>query len=76
PYRLRLRENSHALQAVSPLATLARGYALAFSLPGQRLIRVAETLQVGQRIDIRLHQGSLECEVVAIRHGQNPGLLD
>ena len=52
------------LQAVSPLATLDRGYAIARK--DNKVLYHASSTRIGDKIDIRLAQGSLECEVVKV----------
>ncbi|XCN71735.1 MAG: exodeoxyribonuclease VII large subunit [Candidatus Electrothrix aestuarii] len=55
------------LEAVSPLSTLARGYAVARKNSGRHsLITTAEQVQVGGSIEVLLHQGRLECEVTKV----------
>jgi exodeoxyribonuclease VII large subunit len=56
------------LEAVSPLSTLARGYAVARKGTGRRrkIITSAEQVQVGEEVEVLLHQGRLECEVTNI----------
>ena len=51
------------LEAVSPLSTLARGYAVVRKGADQTVINTAEQVQVGESIEVLLHQGRLECEV-------------
>lgn len=68
--RKELGRQAALLDAVSPLATLARGYAIASKLnPKTRkttLIRSSSQVVKGDRIETRLHQGRLECEVVEV----------
>ena len=52
-----------ALDALSPLKVLARGYAVAQSGDGTILKNAADAA-VGERIRVRLAQGSLQCNVV------------
>lgn len=52
-----------ALDAVSPLAVLARGYAIASEHESGKIIHSNIQAQQGDRIDIRLHQGRLSCTV-------------
>ena len=52
-----------ALDALSPLKVLARGYAVAQSGEGTILKNAADAA-VGERIRVRLAQGSLQCDVV------------
>lgn len=52
------------LQAVSPLATLARGYAIVrTTTKSPRIITVADQAPVGTQLEILLHRGRLRCEV-------------
>lgn len=53
------------LQAVSPLATLDRGYAIAQK--DNKVLYQASNACVGDKIDVRLAQGSLECEVIKVK---------
>lgn len=52
-----------ALDAVSPLAVLARGYAITSRSEDGEIIHKHTQVQSGDRIDIRLHQGRLSCTV-------------
>jgi exodeoxyribonuclease VII large subunit len=58
----RLTNNSHALDTVSPLATLGRGYAIIQSSEGT-IIRTASSVDPGQQISARLGHGRLNCTV-------------
>ncbi len=64
--RLRLGELGRALEAVSPLGTLQRGYALATDSHG-RLLTDAGRVHPGEEIELRLARGRLICEVKASR---------
>jgi exodeoxyribonuclease VII large subunit len=57
-----LAELSRTLDAVSPLATLGRGYAIARTEDG-RVIRDAAQVETGDRIEVRLNKGRLGCRV-------------
>ena len=52
------------LHAVSPLATLDRGYALATHQ--NQILRDSHQVQCGDQVDIRLAHGALLCEVVEV----------
>ena len=52
-----------ALDALSPLKVLARGYAVAQSADGT-VLKDAAAVTAGDRIRVRLAQGSLQCNVV------------
>ncbi len=58
----RLRGLARALDAVSPLATLHRGYGIVSDEDGS-LLRNADAVKPGARIRARLAQGSLKCRV-------------
>lgn len=57
-----LGEISHALNAVSPLATLSRGYAIIARDDGHILTSYQQT-EPGERVEARLAQGRLICQV-------------
>lgn len=61
----RLGGLSRALDAISPLATLGRGYAIAQTKNGQ-IVRKASQTSVDEKLNIRLGEGSLDCRVEAI----------
>jgi len=54
-----------SLDAISPLATLQRGYAIVSRLPEHRILRRAVTVKAGDRIEARLAEGTLVCTVDA-----------
>lgn len=56
-----IKELMRALHAVSPLATLERGYAVA--MKNKEVLRSAEQVKSQDKIEIKLHTGSLECIV-------------
>ena len=56
---------SRALDAVSPLATLGRGYAIVQNQAGQ-VVRKANDVSVSDSIKTRLGSGQLDCRVEAI----------
>ncbi|MGQ0722767.1 MAG: exodeoxyribonuclease VII large subunit [Candidatus Eiseniibacteriota bacterium] len=60
--RLRLAGLGGRLDALSPLAILGRGYAIASSESG-RILRAAGDAQPGERIEVRLARGRLGCRV-------------
>ena len=51
------------LDGLSPLAVLARGYALVWDAEGRRLLRNAADVAVGDGLRVRLHQGALAATV-------------
>ena len=60
--RQRLSALARALDAVSPLATLSRGYAIVQDADG-RVIRKASEVSVGDDVRVRLAEGRLGCRV-------------
>ena len=62
-HHTRLGTLTRALEAVSPLATLARGYAIVQRLPQHALVRTAHDVSPGERIEARLGTGRLICRV-------------
>ncbi len=54
------------LQALSPLAVLARGYSICQNLSDGQVIREAQTVAPGTQVDIRLWRGHLQCTVEAV----------
>ncbi|MDH3900706.1 MAG: exodeoxyribonuclease VII large subunit, partial [Gammaproteobacteria bacterium] len=61
-----LTVHSRALHAISPLATLERGYAIVRT-PGGDIVRTADTVKPGDPVEARLARGSLQCTVNSIR---------
>jgi exodeoxyribonuclease VII large subunit len=55
------------LDGLSPLACLARGYAIAARPTGEVLTR-ADRVRPGERVMVRLHEGRLGCRVEDV-HG-------
>ena len=60
--RQRFAALTASLDAMSPLKVLGRGYAMAQNQAGQ-VIKSAAEVRCGERIQVRLGQGSLECTV-------------
>lgn len=56
-------EQTARLGALSPLTTLARGYAVAEQFEGRRIIRSADQVHPGDRISLRFHDGGARCLV-------------
>jgi exodeoxyribonuclease VII large subunit len=70
--RERLGRAGGTLDAVSPLATLGRGYAIVLQHPAGTLLRDAAAVAPGQRIQVRLARGRLLCRVESVR--DEPGV--
>lgn len=70
-YRQRLATPARALDAVSPLATLERGYAIIKRDRDQSVIMDASRIEPGEQIEARVHKGALVCTVDKIvNHGK------
>jgi len=61
--RERLRHDSAKLDILSPLAVLARGYAVAFKESGGAPLLSATSVRPGDQIRVRLHEGELRALV-------------
>jgi exodeoxyribonuclease VII large subunit len=57
--RSRLQESARRLEALSPLAVLARGYAVAYRAGSKSPMTSASDVAIGERIRVRLHEGEL-----------------
>jgi len=66
--RRRLELAVRTLHAVSPLATLDRGYAIVTD-PTGRVLQDSAELKPGDRIQARLARGALEAEVIEVSKG-------
>jgi exodeoxyribonuclease VII large subunit len=60
--RSRLAVAAASLDAMSPLAVLGRGYALAHSERGE-ILRTSSAVRAGERVRVRLAEGALRCRV-------------
>ncbi len=65
-FKQRLLNSSQTLHAVSPLATLGRGYALVIKPDSGAVIRSSEQLKPGDTVQTRLAHGSFTSEIKAI----------
>jgi exodeoxyribonuclease VII large subunit len=63
--RSRLDQLGGRLRALSPLAVLGRGYALALG-PDQRVLRDAGQVEAGDDIKVRLAKGALSAKVLEV----------
>jgi exodeoxyribonuclease VII large subunit len=65
----RLKVLAGKLETLSPLAILARGYSICWSLPGRHVVKAAAEVGIGSEVAVRLHRGELRCLV----QGAAPG---
>ncbi len=63
---VRWEKLSAALDARSPLAILAKGYALCWDPTTRRLIRKAVETRTGAEVMVSFHKGEIACEVKAV----------
>jgi len=63
---LRLRGIARSMEAVSPLATVARGYSLVTRHDDGALVRSVDQVQPGDRLQARLADGTVEVQVSAV----------
>lgn len=62
----KLSATAALLNSVSPLSTLARGYSIIRKVPvrGEKcLVTDCNQVSIGDKLEVRLHKGSLECTV-------------
>lgn len=59
----RLSSLSRALDGVSPLATIGRGYAIVRTHPGKEIVRTVENLKSGEQIEAQLREGKIICTI-------------
>ena len=57
-WAMKLIPLSEKLSALSPKAILARGYSVAFQLPGRQIIRMARDIDKGQEFELLTSKGS------------------
>lgn len=62
-----VHQQSTLIRSLGPLAVLERGYAIVQKIPDQKIIRSSREVNAGGRLEVRLHEGRLECEVTTIR---------
>lgn len=62
-----LRDLRGRLESLSPLAVLARGYAICQEAGTGRILKRTTGIRPGARVDVRLHQGGIACEVKEVK---------
>jgi exodeoxyribonuclease VII large subunit len=67
--RRQLEKNAALIESLSPLSVLKRGYSITRRQPAGEIVRQADRLTAGERIDIQLAQGRLEAKVEKISSG-------
>jgi exodeoxyribonuclease VII large subunit len=71
----RFRGVAGRLDALSPLAVLARGYAVCWNADRTAIIREADAALVGRAVTVTLARGELDCTVVET-HPERAGGID
>jgi len=64
----RLAHQAHALETVSPLATLSRGYAIVTAVDTGKILQRSTEVQPGDTVQARLHRGHLRCRVEEVEN--------
>jgi exodeoxyribonuclease VII large subunit len=59
----RFRADAARLESLSPLAVLARGYAVCWNVDRTIIMRDAGTVQRGDQVHVKLEHGELDCSV-------------
>jgi exodeoxyribonuclease VII large subunit len=67
-----LRTLTGRLDTLSPLAVLARGYAVCWNEDRTTIVRDAATVAAGETIEVTLARGELSCEVREARNAWTP----
>ncbi len=70
---LRLRALARSLEAVSPLATVARGYSILDRGDDGRLLHSVDQVRAGDTVRARLRDGELDLRVEQVRRTANEG---
>ncbi|MBT8371958.1 MAG: hypothetical protein KJO34_13415, partial [Deltaproteobacteria bacterium] len=61
--QMRIRELSAKLEALSPVAILARGYSITRTIPEAEVVRDARTVSLNQDLEVMIAKGRLFCRV-------------
>jgi exodeoxyribonuclease VII large subunit len=63
-------DNAARLEVLSPLKTLARGYAIATQDRSGHVVTDAAELSAGDRLQLKLHRGLAHCRVESLEDGR------
>jgi exodeoxyribonuclease VII large subunit len=59
----KLRAMMGKLESLSPLSILERGYSITRKLPSLQILRDADQASIGDQVEVKLHRGTLFCDV-------------
>jgi exodeoxyribonuclease VII large subunit len=62
-HQIKIRELAAKLQALSPVAILARGYSITRTIPGKTVVKDPETVSLNQDLEVMVALGRLYCRV-------------
>jgi exodeoxyribonuclease VII large subunit len=65
-HRHRIHVMLAQLNTLSPLAILARGYSILYTVPAGQILRQASDVEVGQELEAQLASGRLSCQVMRV----------
>ena len=66
-----LEKQAYALQALSPLQTLARGFAT-LQIPGDnRIVSSVDQVNIGDELQANLHNGYLQCKILRLHRNKH-----
>jgi len=68
--RQKFGDNAARLEVLSPLRTLARGYAIAARAGDGTVVTDAALLAIGEQLQLRLHRGLASCRVESVESGK------
>ncbi len=66
PYSKQLALAAAQLDALSPLKTLSRGYSISYAQGSKTIVKSVEGIATGDRICVRVQDGSMNCKVESI----------
>jgi exodeoxyribonuclease VII large subunit len=66
-----LRDDAARLETLSPLAVLARGYAVCREAADRRIVFDAANVKAGDRVLVTLARGELTCDVSSTLTGKS-----
>jgi exodeoxyribonuclease VII large subunit len=61
--REKIRGVTGKLDSLSPLSILQRGYSITRKIPSLQILRNASEVKKGDKVEVRLHRGTLQCAV-------------